>query len=166
MFKPESWLPLIAGILIGSAAQAAVPASISLSANPPSPRKNQATQLHVAVTGNLVVRRLVPSPVKDGTSKIRIYQDNVEIANYRIADVYKTSRRFVESAGTGGAVVFEVSDRVEFDYPITLPAGIRTSNLRATFDGDRYTTNGSSTLQINTKPATSSAAIDLLLLSE
>ncbi|WP_155627049.1 hypothetical protein [Burkholderia diffusa] len=153
-----------------STAVAATQSSITASASTVS-AKDHTVSINVVLKGDIVVRRIQPNP-QNSTSKIRIFVNNTEVASYTATQLKHTNEYprydYVQNCNPNGCsstqLIFSNTAQVEASHVITLPSGVRSVPVYATFDGDRYSTSATSgKIDATLKTATPIGALDLLL---
>ncbi|WP_174982078.1 hypothetical protein [Burkholderia lata] len=156
--------------LATSTAVAATQSSISASATAVS-AKDRTVRINVLLKGDIVVRRVQPN-AQNSTSKIRIFVNNTEVASYTATQLKHSAEypRYdnVQNCNQNGCwstqLIFSNTAQVEASHIITLPPGVRSVPVYATFDGDRYSTSATSgKFDATPKSATPVGALDLLL---
>ncbi len=133
--------------------------------------RDRTVNVHVVLKGDIVVRRIQPNP-QNSTSKLTIFVNNTEVASYTAAQLKHTQEYnrydYVQNCSQSGCwstqVVFANTAQVEVNQTITIPRGVRSVPVYATFNGDRYSTSATSgKIDAKLKTALPVGALNLLL---
>lgn len=137
---------LLVVLVVSKAASAASGSSLVVNADPSSPRPGQRVSLTATLSGDILVRRIVPNRI-DSKAYIHFFVGNVEVAKYAIVDLnpHIDHNRFdtTYTCGPSGAcqsvqLVYENASKVQATYQYQFPQGVRSTAVYATFDGDKW----------------------------